>query len=65
MYNCYFCRYLFRSGNVEHPSDRLYNTTVEVLPVLKLSDIEDVDNGNYKATDDDFVVVGELYISDE
>uniref|UniRef100_A0A2P2HXG7 Alpha-1,3-mannosyl-glycoprotein 4-beta-N-acetylglucosaminyltransferase B n=1 Tax=Hirondellea gigas TaxID=1518452 RepID=A0A2P2HXG7_9CRUS len=25
--------YLFRSGNVEHPSDRFYNTTVEVLPV--------------------------------
>lgn len=25
-------RFLFRSGNSEHPSDRLYNTTVEVLP---------------------------------
>ncbi|KAA0190762.1 hypothetical protein HAZT_HAZT005093 [Hyalella azteca] len=24
--------YLFRSGNVEHPSDRFYKTTVEVLP---------------------------------
>lgn len=25
-------RYLFRSGNTEHPSDRFYNTTIEVLP---------------------------------
>ncbi|XP_078395202.1 alpha-1,3-mannosyl-glycoprotein 4-beta-N-acetylglucosaminyltransferase B-like isoform X3 [Cetorhinus maximus] len=25
-------RYLFRSGNVEHPGDKLINTTVEVLP---------------------------------
>lgn len=25
-------RYLFRSGNSEHPSDRLYNANVEVLP---------------------------------
>lgn len=25
-------RYLFRSGNPEHPGDRFYNTTVEVLP---------------------------------
>ncbi|KAG8228556.1 hypothetical protein J437_LFUL008634 [Ladona fulva] len=27
-------RYLFRSGNAEHPSDRFYNTTVEVLPLV-------------------------------
>lgn len=25
-------KYLFRSGNPEHPGDRFYNTTVEVLP---------------------------------
>ncbi|KAH1018187.1 hypothetical protein HUJ05_006001 [Dendroctonus ponderosae] len=25
--------YLFKSGNAEHPSDKFYNTTVEVLPV--------------------------------
>ncbi|XP_053559668.1 alpha-1,3-mannosyl-glycoprotein 4-beta-N-acetylglucosaminyltransferase-like protein MGAT4D [Bombina bombina] len=24
--------YLFRSGNIEHPGDKLFNTTVEVLP---------------------------------
>ncbi|XP_078395193.1 alpha-1,3-mannosyl-glycoprotein 4-beta-N-acetylglucosaminyltransferase B-like isoform X2 [Cetorhinus maximus] len=28
-------RYLFRSGNVEHPGDKLINTTVEVLPADK------------------------------
>ncbi|XP_046391685.1 alpha-1,3-mannosyl-glycoprotein 4-beta-N-acetylglucosaminyltransferase B [Ischnura elegans] len=26
-------RFLFRSGNAEHPSDRFYNTTVELLPL--------------------------------
>nr|XP_022920673.1 alpha-1,3-mannosyl-glycoprotein 4-beta-N-acetylglucosaminyltransferase B [Onthophagus taurus] len=25
--------YLFRSGNVEHPADKFYNTTVEILPI--------------------------------
>ncbi|KAI7801948.1 hypothetical protein IRJ41_018464, partial [Triplophysa rosa] len=25
-------RYFFRSGNIEHPGDKLFNTTVEVLP---------------------------------
>uniref|UniRef100_A0A8D0F217 MGAT4 family member D n=1 Tax=Strix occidentalis caurina TaxID=311401 RepID=A0A8D0F217_STROC len=25
-------KYLFRSGNMEHPGDKLFNTTVEVLP---------------------------------
>ncbi|CAH2223347.1 alpha-1,3-mannosyl-glyco 4-beta-N-acetylglucosaminyltransferase A isoform X1 [Pelobates cultripes] len=28
-------RYLFRSGNPEHPEDLLLNTTVEVLPLMK------------------------------
>jgi len=28
-----FChRFFFRSGNIEHPEDKLFNTTVEVLP---------------------------------
>ncbi|XP_043925394.1 alpha-1,3-mannosyl-glycoprotein 4-beta-N-acetylglucosaminyltransferase B isoform X2 [Protopterus annectens] len=25
-------RYFFRSGNIEHPEDKLYNTTIDVLP---------------------------------
>ncbi|CDQ99032.1 unnamed protein product, partial [Oncorhynchus mykiss] len=25
-------RYFFRSGNIEHPGDKLFNTSVEVLP---------------------------------
>ncbi|XP_043530064.1 alpha-1,3-mannosyl-glycoprotein 4-beta-N-acetylglucosaminyltransferase B-like isoform X2 [Chiloscyllium plagiosum] len=28
-------RYLFRSGNMEHPGDKFFNTTVEILPVDK------------------------------
>ncbi|KAG5888681.1 hypothetical protein JTB14_022265 [Gonioctena quinquepunctata] len=30
-------RFHFRSGNADHPSDKFYNTTVEVLPVAELS----------------------------
>lgn len=26
------CRFFFRSGNIEHPEDKLFNTSVEVLP---------------------------------
>lgn len=25
-------RFFFRSGNIEHPEDKLFNTSVEVLP---------------------------------
>lgn len=25
-------RFFFRSGNIEHPGDKLFNTSVEVLP---------------------------------
>jgi len=25
------CRYIFRSGNPEHPGDKFYNTSVQVL----------------------------------
>ena len=27
-------RFLFRSGNQEHPGDRIENTTVEILPFM-------------------------------
>ncbi|XP_043560155.1 alpha-1,3-mannosyl-glycoprotein 4-beta-N-acetylglucosaminyltransferase B-like [Chiloscyllium plagiosum] len=29
---CSVLRFFFRSGNIEHPGDKLFNTTVEVLP---------------------------------
>ncbi|OCT99769.1 alpha-1,3-mannosyl-glycoprotein 4-beta-N-acetylglucosaminyltransferase B [Xenopus laevis] len=29
--------YLFKSGNIEHPGDKLFNTTVEVLPAKNIS----------------------------
>lgn len=47
-------RYLFRSGNAEHPSDRFYNTTVEVLPVLSPTAIYD----NFNYTSDGFIIIG-------
>lgn len=52
-YSMFICRYTFRSGNAEHPSDRLYNTTVEVLPVTTTTTYD-----TYNTTADGFVIVG-------
>ncbi|CAB3365848.1 Hypothetical predicted protein [Cloeon dipterum] len=46
-------RYLFRSGNAEHPSDRFYNTTVEILPAKKPS-------SEVNVTPDGYVIVGKF-----
>lgn len=50
------CRFFFRSGNAEHPSDKFYNTTIEILPV-------DTSNNNNNAnlaniTSDGYLIVG-------
>lgn len=52
--------FLFRSGNVEHPSDRLYNTTVEVLPTQTLSNLPDYQKGKLKVTEDSYIIVGDF-----
>lgn len=49
-------RYLFRSGNHEHPSDKFYNTTVEVLPD-QLSE-ESLVWQQYNTTTDGYLIVG-------
>jgi alpha-1,3-mannosylglycoprotein beta-1,4-N-acetylglucosaminyltransferase A/B len=51
-----FHRYLFRSGNHEHPSDKFYNTTVEVLPDV-LSE-ESIVWQQYNTTTDGYLIVG-------
>ncbi|NXC99883.1 MGT4B acetylglucosaminyltransferase, partial [Certhia familiaris] len=54
-------KYLFRSGNMEHPGDKLFNTTVEVLPVDETLRKESVANGskfNYPATKDGYLKIG-------
>jgi hypothetical protein len=57
-YSGFRSSYLFRSGNAEHPSDRFYNTSVEVLPESSLTSFSKID---YNATSDGFVITG-LYI---
>lgn len=52
----YFFRYLFRSGNAEHPSDRLYNTTVEILPE-SLPENSPIWS-TYNSTADGFLIIG-------
>lgn len=52
----WFHRYLFRSGNTEHPSDRLYNTTVEILPA-SLPENSYIWTA-YNSTADGFLIVG-------
>lgn len=49
-------RYLFRSGNTEHPSDRFYNTTVEILP-MSVPENSEIWNA-YNSTMDGFLIVG-------
>lgn len=44
-------RFLFRSGNQEHPGDKIKNTTVEILP---FSDTELKTKEEYKRTEDRF-----------
>ncbi|XP_078066790.1 alpha-1,3-mannosyl-glycoprotein 4-beta-N-acetylglucosaminyltransferase B-like isoform X3 [Mustelus asterias] len=57
-------RYIFRSGNVEHPGDKLFNTTVEVLPVDKSAFEKKILHNNmtkypkYKETEDGYYRIG-------
>ncbi|CAB3361416.1 Hypothetical predicted protein [Cloeon dipterum] len=46
-------RYLFRSGNVEYPSDRFYNASVEILPAEML-------DGEVTVTPDGYAIVGKF-----
>ncbi|XP_053922101.1 alpha-1,3-mannosyl-glycoprotein 4-beta-N-acetylglucosaminyltransferase-like protein MGAT4D isoform X2 [Cuculus canorus] len=53
-------KYFFRSGNVEHPSDKLFDTTVEVLPADEMLRKELLDSGskfNYPATKDGYLKI--------
>uniref|UniRef100_A0A8C2EGR3 Alpha-1,3-mannosyl-glycoprotein 4-beta-N-acetylglucosaminyltransferase B n=1 Tax=Cyprinus carpio TaxID=7962 RepID=A0A8C2EGR3_CYPCA len=49
-------RYFFRSGNIEHPGDKLFNTTVEVLPF----DEGREKTPKYQRTEDGFVRIGKF-----
>lgn len=51
-----FSRYLFRSGNTEHPSDRFYNATIEILPD-SLGENSPIWSA-YNSTNDGFLVIG-------
>lgn len=48
---------------MEHPSDRLYNTTVEVLPLLPLRTLSKDIRTKLKATNDSYLVIGKDKIS--
>nr|XP_033195142.1 alpha-1,3-mannosyl-glycoprotein 4-beta-N-acetylglucosaminyltransferase B isoform X1 [Bombus vancouverensis nearcticus]XP_033195143.1 alpha-1,3-mannosyl-glycoprotein 4-beta-N-acetylglucosaminyltransferase B isoform X1 [Bombus vancouverensis nearcticus]XP_033195144.1 alpha-1,3-mannosyl-glycoprotein 4-beta-N-acetylglucosaminyltransferase B isoform X1 [Bombus vancouverensis nearcticus] len=49
-------RYLFRSGNPEHPSDRFYNTTVEVFTKISAS----MNRNSNDITEDGYVIIGKF-----
>ncbi|XP_037076064.1 alpha-1,3-mannosyl-glycoprotein 4-beta-N-acetylglucosaminyltransferase B-like [Pollicipes pollicipes] len=46
--------FYFQSGNLEHPSDRFYNTTVEIIPEFRPEELLK----EYKTTPDGYVIVG-------
>uniref|UniRef100_A0A8C9Y7F8 Alpha-1,3-mannosyl-glycoprotein 4-beta-N-acetylglucosaminyltransferase A n=1 Tax=Sander lucioperca TaxID=283035 RepID=A0A8C9Y7F8_SANLU len=50
-------RFLFRSGNQEHPGDKIENTTVEILPV---SEPEPKTKEKFKRTEDRFYRIGQF-----
>ena len=56
-------RYLFRSGNPEHPGDKFYNTSVQVLSSSQYSQSATLDNKNddhataFPLTEDSFYVI--------
>ncbi|XP_044875570.1 alpha-1,3-mannosyl-glycoprotein 4-beta-N-acetylglucosaminyltransferase-like protein MGAT4D isoform X3 [Mauremys mutica] len=54
--------YLFRSGNMEHPGDKLFNTTVEVWPAAETELLKDAvghgDKVNYQTTKDGYLKIG-------
>lgn len=49
-------KFLFRSGNAEHPTDKFYNTTVEVQPKNSFYQNSNVVN----ITQDGFIVIGKF-----
>lgn len=48
--------FMFRSGNIEHPEDRFYNATVEVIPVQPLDVLEG--SMDFNTTSEGYVIVG-------
>ncbi|KAL0608271.1 Alpha-1,3-mannosyl-glycoprotein 4-beta-N-acetylglucosaminyltransferase B [Plecturocebus cupreus] len=61
------CRFFFRSGNIEHPEDKLFNTSVEVLPFDNpQSDKEALQEGRaatlrYPRSPDGYLQIGSFY----
>ncbi|XP_014215110.1 alpha-1,3-mannosyl-glycoprotein 4-beta-N-acetylglucosaminyltransferase B [Copidosoma floridanum] len=49
-------RYLFRSGNAQYPSDKFYDTTVEVLPQAK----NYIDKNHSNVTEDGYIITGKF-----
>ncbi|KAM4053685.1 alpha-1,3-mannosyl-glycoprotein 4-beta-N-acetylglucosaminyltransferase-like protein MGAT4D [Anomaloglossus baeobatrachus] len=47
--------YLFRSGNIEHPGDKLFNTTVQVLPAEKVKNLP-----QEQIAEDGFIQIGKF-----
>ncbi|KAG8453924.1 hypothetical protein GDO86_000521 [Hymenochirus boettgeri] len=46
--------YLFKSGNIEHPGDKLFNTTVEVLPAENIDRL----TTKFQKSEDGFYQIG-------
>ncbi|CAG2058408.1 unnamed protein product [Timema podura] len=49
--------FLFRSGNAEHPSDRFYNTSVEVLTESSQNNFS---KNEFNTTTDGYLIVGKF-----
>ena len=61
----YNSSYLFHSGNSEHPGDKFYNTTVEVLPVDHIGKADGIltnkiHEHGYPRTEDGYLIINEF-----
>jgi len=58
------CRYVFRSGNPEHPGDKFYNTSVQVLANVQHSRPSTLSNQKettvFPRTEDHFHVISQF-----
>ncbi|XP_072261956.1 alpha-1,3-mannosyl-glycoprotein 4-beta-N-acetylglucosaminyltransferase-like protein MGAT4D isoform X2 [Pyxicephalus adspersus] len=48
--------YLFRSGNIEHPGDKLFNTTVQILPAETVANLPE----GLQIDEDGFITIGKF-----
>jgi len=56
LFKFWFNRYYIKSGNPEHPDDKLYDATFQIKPVKEI-DNKSILPSNYELTTDGFLII--------